>query len=94
MLQKQLYCNLDQSIYTVSLDNPAEKKRNDIWWIDPDGSNIEEVINNIKQSFLSDGLVWFLKNTDLKTAFKEIESEHDSFNKFYKARYFAEHLKR
>lgn len=91
-LQKQLYRSLDQFIYTDLLDNPAEKKRNDIWWVELDGSNIEEVINDIKQSFLNDGLVWFLKNSDLKTAFKEIESEHDSFNKFYKARYFAEQL--
>ncbi|KQL50497.1 hypothetical protein AN964_22840 [Heyndrickxia shackletonii] len=91
-LQKQLHCRVDQSIYTNKLDNPAEKKRNDIWWIEPNGSNIEEVINDIKQSFLSDGLEWLLKNTDLETAFKEIESEHDSFNKFYKARCFAEHL--
>jgi hypothetical protein len=91
-LQKQLYRSLDQSIYTDSLDNPAEKNRNDIWWVEPDGSNIGEDINDIKQSFLRDGLVWFLKNSDLKTAFNEIESEHDSFNKFYKSRYFAEHL--
>lgn len=91
-LQKQLYCSIKQSNYTNHFDNPAEQRRNDIWWIEPDGANIEEVLNEIKQSFLSVGLVWLIKYTDLVTAFKEIESEHDSFNKFYKARYFAEHL--
>ncbi|OXS76330.1 hypothetical protein B1B04_04970 [Lysinibacillus sp. KCTC 33748] len=32
------------------------------------------------------------KKTDLKTAFLEIEKENNSFKKFYKAKYFAEHL--
>ena len=91
-LQNQLYCSLEQSNYTKLFDNPAERDRNDIWWIQPDGSNIEEVINNIKQDFLINGLGWLIKNTDLKTAFYEIEKESNSFNKFYNARYFAEHL--
>jgi hypothetical protein len=91
-LQKELHCNIDQSNYINHIDNPAEKERNDIWWIEPNGSNIEEVIADVKESFLIDGLEWLRKNTDLETAFSEIEKEHDSFNKFYKARYFAEHL--
>jgi len=91
-LQRQLYCSLDQSKYTKDIDNPAEKERNDIWWIQPDGSNIEEVISDIKQDFITNGLKWLKKNTDLETAFIEIEKKNNSFNKFYKAKYFAEHL--
>jgi hypothetical protein len=91
-LQKQLYCNLDQSKYIRRLNNRAEKERNDIWWVQPDGSNINEVISDIRESFLSDGLEWLRKYTDVEIAFNEIEKEHDSYIKFYKARYFAEHL--
>ncbi|WP_019412927.1 hypothetical protein [Paenisporosarcina sp. TG20] len=91
-IEKQLHCNIDQSNYTNHFENLAEKERKDIWWIEPDGSNIEEVIIDIKQSFLIDGLEWLKENTDLQTAFNEVEREHNSLNKFYKARYFAKHL--
>jgi hypothetical protein len=91
-LQKELYCNLDQSKYTKRLPNPAERERNDIWWIQPDGSNINKVLEDIRESFLNDGLTWLRKYTDVRTAFSEIEKEHDSYLKFYKIRYFAEHL--
>ncbi len=91
-LQKNLHCNIDQSKYINHIDHRAEKERNDIWWIEPDGSNLIEVINDVKTSFLNDGLKWLRNNTDLETAFSAIENEEDSFNKFYKARYFAKHL--
>ena len=32
-LRKELYCNIDQAIYTNHFDNPAEIDRKDIWWI-------------------------------------------------------------
>ncbi|MEE6452635.1 DUF4304 domain-containing protein [Gottfriedia acidiceleris] len=90
--QKSLNCNLNQSNYTNHLDNPAERERKDIWWIETDGLNVEEVIVDIKQSFLKNGLEWLRELTNVNTAFTEIEKGHDSYNKFYKARYFAEHL--
>lgn len=92
-LRNDLFCNIDQANYTSHLNNSAEADRKDIWWIETDGSNIEEVISDIKHSFLNSGLDWFCKYTDLETAFNEIEKEHDSYNKFYKAKYFAKHLK-
>ncbi|MGN7942095.1 DUF4304 domain-containing protein [Virgibacillus sp. 6R] len=87
-----LSCNLDQSKYTKNFYNRAEKERNDIWWIQPDGSNIEEVINDIKQDFLHNGLKWLIRNSNVETAYAEIEKEEDSYNKFYNAMYFAKHL--
>ncbi|MFF2755862.1 hypothetical protein ACFVR1_19395, partial [Psychrobacillus sp. NPDC058041] len=65
-LQKHLFCNIDQSIYTHHFDNPAEKERNDIWWIEPDGSNIKEVLTDIKKSFLID-LKSFIKQCILQS---------------------------
>lgn len=56
-------------------------------------SNIEEVITDIKNSFSRDGLEWFRTFTNLKAAFNEIENQHNSLNKVYKAKYFAEYLK-
>lgn len=91
-LQGELHSTLDQTQYMSSLSNPAEQKRKDLWWIEPDGSNIEEVIKNVKQSFLTDGIDWFRKNTDLEHAFLEIEKDHDCLAKYYKAKFFAAHL--
>lgn len=91
-LQGELHSTLDQMKYMSSLSNPAEQKRKDLWWIEPDGSNIEEVIKNVKQSFLTDGIDWFRKNTDVEHAFLEIEKEHDCLAKYYKAKFFAAHL--
>lgn len=76
--------------YLIFFDIFSESK--DIWWIESDGSNVEEVIADIKQSFLNDGLKWFKEYQDINTAFTEIENGHDSYNKFFKASYFAEHL--
>ena len=63
------------------------------WWVEPDGSNIDEVILDISKSFIDDGLKWYKNNTDLETAFANIENQHNGYNKYYKAKYFAEHLR-
>lgn len=91
-LWKELTCNIDQANYINHLDNPMERKRNDIWWVEIDGSNGSKVITDIKDSFINAGLPWLEKFTNLDIAFEEIEKENDSFNKFYKAKYFAERL--
>ncbi len=92
-LREELNCKLDQSNYISHLDSPAERNRNDIWWVEPDGSNIDEVIKDIGKSFVEDGLNWYINNTDLETAFANIENQHNGYNKYYKAKYFAEYLK-
>ena len=33
-----------------------------------------------------------MRHTDLSTTFADIEAEHDCYNKFYKAEYFAKQL--
>lgn len=91
-LQYELFSNLDQSEYLSSLDNPVEQTRKDLWWIEPDGSNVEKVVEDIKQSFLNEGYDWLKENTKIESAFIEIEKERDSWNKFYNAKYFAKHL--
>jgi hypothetical protein len=65
--------NIDQSRFTKDLHNSAEAARKDVWWVEPDSSNIEEVINDIKLSFLKNGLKWFNDFTNLEYAFKCID---------------------
>jgi hypothetical protein len=65
--------NLDQSQCTKMLYSPAEVNRRDIWWILPDGNNIEEAIDNVKSAFLNQGMQWFNDFTNLEYAFKCID---------------------
>ncbi len=102
-----LLCTLNQSHYTKVLGNPADRKREDIWWVEPDGSNIEEVVNNIKDSFLSgkvkwfepyiedaslSGIEWFNRLSDVDYVLRIIEPQRDCYAKFYNATFFAKHL--
>lgn len=41
---------------------------------------------------MNKGYGWLKENTEIERAFVEIEKERDSWNKFYKAKYFAKHL--
>jgi hypothetical protein len=63
--RSHLTCSLDQARFTKGLRNPAERGRNDIWWISPDGSNLSEVIMDIRQQFLAQGLVWYQQSMRL-----------------------------
>jgi hypothetical protein len=91
-LRSHLSCTLDQSIYTKHLPNPAERKRKDIWWLEPDGSNMVEAVENTALSFVDEGKPWFEKHTDLEATLAEIEGERDCYHKYYRAKYFAEQL--
>ena len=42
-----IHSSLDQSSGTSALDNPAERARTDLWWIEEDGSNLADVAENI-----------------------------------------------
>lgn len=91
--RSHLIRTLDQSRFTNRLRNPAERNRKDIWWIERNGSNVQEVVENINLAFLEQGKTWFEKFTDLESVFKEIESERNGYNKFFKAKFFAKHLR-
>ena len=54
-----LTAGINQDFYKKNLSNPAERKRIDIWWIDPDGSNLEESIQDMKNSLGLRALEWF-----------------------------------
>lgn len=84
--------SIDQSDRTIKLSNAAERNRNDIWWIDPDGANVNEVIPDIASSLIVQGMPWFEGLVDLNTAFCEIENDKDCYSKFRAAKYFAKQL--
>lgn len=91
-MRSHLSRSLVQSSYTQRLRNPAERIRKDIWWFEPDGSNLEEAVENIALCFVDEGKPWFERYTNLLATFADIESEHDCYMKYYRAQYFAKQL--
>lgn len=65
--------DLNQTCYTKHLLSSAEVNRKDLWWIEPDGSNLEAVINDIKLAFLTQGISWFNNYSNLEYAFDCID---------------------
>ncbi len=88
----QLSCTLDQTAFTKSLPNAPEKMRTDIWWVERDGRNIPQVVDNIVIAYRVQGLEWFRQMSDLKHALQTIERERDSCYKYRRATYLARHL--
>ena len=91
-LRSNLEIQHDQSKYAKVLDHDLERQRKDIWWIEPNGGNIEQAVNDIKAAFLKDGAPWLKKYSDCKKAYDFIISEHDCYSKYLNAKYFAKYL--
>jgi hypothetical protein len=41
--------------------SPTERHRQDVWWLEPDGSNLDEAITDIRDSVLTYGIPFMLK---------------------------------
>jgi hypothetical protein len=92
IFRSQLSRLIDQDSYTMRLANPADRARRDIWWIERDGSNVEEVAVDIAARFVDQARPWFDKLSDLNFAFAQIENEKDCYSKYRAATYFAKRL--
>jgi hypothetical protein len=91
-MRSQLTSSLDASARTQTLVNPLERKRRDIWWVESDGTNGDEVAADIASSLVSEGLPWFKRASDLPSALTMIEATHDSFVKFSTAAFIARQI--
>lgn len=91
-MQSHLSCSLDQSRFTHKLSNPAERARTDIWWFEPDGSNMVEAVENIAVCFVDQGIAWFRRYSDLELAFADVELERDCYVKYHRASHLAKEL--
>jgi len=69
-----------------------KREKDNIWWFHSDGQNIEDVIYEIKNTFILTGLPWLKKYSNFESAFQKIEGEVNSYQKFYKAKFFAKYL--
>jgi len=72
--------------------NPAESDRKDVWFVERDGSNVEDMVHDLLQAFEANAGHWFTTYENLELAFKEIEKERDCPGKFEKLYYMATEL--
>jgi hypothetical protein len=91
-MRSHVNCGLDQSGCTRGLSNPAEQRRTDIWWVEPDGGNAEEVAGDVAKSLVTEGLPWFERASKPESALEDVSRQHDSFIKFTKAALLAKYL--
>lgn len=91
-LRSHLECSLPQGALTSALKNPMERERRDLWWVDPDGANAEDVAADIALQLVVQGLPWFARGSNIATALSMVQSHRDCFNKFMLAAQLAEQL--
>lgn len=91
-MRSHLECTLDQSRRLARLVNPAERRRKDIWWIEPDGGNAAAVATDIASALKRDGLEWFERHSNLSAVLAEVEAGPDCFAKFDAAALLAREL--
>ena len=80
--RSHLDCRLDQSANTKRLPVELERRRTDIWWVDPDGGNADAVAADIAGALRAQGLPWYERQSDLAAVLREVESDRDCFVKF------------
>jgi len=91
-MRSNLVRGIEQSEFTRTLRNPAEQRRTDIWWVEPLGGNADEVAHDIATAMLSQGLPWYAKTSNPKTALAMVEEQRDCFVKFAKAALLAKYI--
>lgn len=81
-MRSHLDYGLDQSGRIGRLPDP-ERRRTDLWWVEPDGSNADEVASDIAVSLFDQGLAWYREHSDPGGALALMESARDCFFKFH-----------
>lgn len=83
---------IDQTMLMNGKLSEIEAQRKDIWWIDPEGDNADEVANDIANSLSAHGIQWFRRMSDLNNALLIVEGTRDCLSKYIKAAHLARHL--
>jgi hypothetical protein len=86
-------CTLDQTKYRNKLKSEPEKNRNDIWWID-DNSNIDEILNDLKESIKNNSFDFFseFKDKTTKDIIKDTEENLNGQTKYFRLYYLYKSL--
>lgn len=66
----------------VGVKSDAEKEREDIWWVAPDGSNLSDLVEDLVGVYRDQGVRWRNTYSNLALALEEVDHERDCFDKF------------
>lgn len=91
-MRLRLERGLDQDESIGRLVNAAERRRKDLWWVEPDGGNCSAVAEDIAWSLREHGLSWFARYSNLPMALAKVERSHDCFIKFDTATFLAREI--
>ncbi|MBN1123842.1 MAG: hypothetical protein JXA82_02465 [Sedimentisphaerales bacterium] len=100
LLPKEYMCHMRHILRTNNIEaqkrgklsTPLEEVRDDIWWIEPDGSNVDAMLWDIQEILVSDGLPWLQEMTNLEIVMEELRKERDCINKYRRAMHVARKL--
>jgi hypothetical protein len=77
-MEVHLQLNGDTSLQPRSGLNHAEAARGDVWWVEPDGSNLDLAVRDLAASFEVHGVPWFEAWGSLETALQaSLREERD-----------------
>lgn len=91
-MRSHLDCGLRQEEWTSRLRNPAERRRTDLWWVEPDGSNAAAVAADIAHALRSAGEPWFTHHSDLRMTLAEVERGRNCYDKYDRAALLAREI--
>jgi hypothetical protein len=91
-MRSHLERGIDQTGSMKGIISAIERRRKDIWWVDPEGGNADEVAGDIAKALCEQGLPWFRKISNLETALSLVEQTHDCFSKYTLAAHLARRL--
>ena len=61
----------------IGVRSPAEQKRTDLWWISPDGKNIEEMVDDLRLAYKQQASQWFSIYMDINRALDAVDPERE-----------------
>lgn len=73
--------NLESQVRTGISSGP-EKSREDIWWVHPDGENLDLLARDLAAVFESQGSDWVSLHLDKERVLAMVDSEGDCFSKY------------
>src|SRR4051812_14402367 len=62
-----------------SLDQP-ELKRRDVWHVRPDGTNVDEAVEDARSVLLTTGMAWLAEFSDLSRILRFYEAEEEEWD--------------
>lgn len=75
-------------------NNETEQDRDDLWWVEPDGSNLADTVQDVRNSIEAQAVPWWESMLQIQNALNLTSMDHDCPRKSFHMYYLAKHLRR